>query len=436
MNISNDDVIIQIFLLVPIKNISTLCQTCTRFNIIISDNNFWKERFIHEYGFLNRVTVSWLSMYRNYNIISFGSNKFGQLGLNTKEVRTINPQWETKQILSDKLGYPENLYNPTIIPKKFKFIACGQLYTMMIDLQDDVWVCGENEYGQLGLAETKIRCESQRLGNMKAKSISCGYAHTMIIDMDDNIWGMGYNKYGQLGLGDIENRNVPVLMSWNPGNQNKVKDVKCGEYHTIILDLNNNIWSFGRNLNGQLGLGDTKSRIIPTQINTFKLIPKSICCGGFHSFIVDSNDNIWTFGNNIFGQLGLGDIEDRHTLTLLSIKIKQIACGGFHTVIISLHDDVWVFGNNQYGQLGLGDNEYRYDPYLLSKMKVRNIACGYLHTIILDLEGGVWSFGNNNYNQLGLDDNKNRNIPIQLQGINAKSAFCGVAHSIVISDPN
>ena len=49
-----------------------------------------------------------------------------------------------------------------------------------------------------------------QIPNIKAKVVSCGNYHTMIIDLNNNVWAFGYNDYGQLGLGDNQNRNIPT----------------------------------------------------------------------------------------------------------------------------------------------------------------------------------------------------------------------------------
>jgi len=84
----------------------------------------------------------------------------------------------------------------------------------------------------------------------------------------------------------------------------KALQVAAGKSHSIILDLNNNVWTFGRNNEGQLGLDDTTNRLIPTLIPHLKA--KWIAAGGNHSIIIDLEDNVWSFGINEYGQLGLG----------------------------------------------------------------------------------------------------------------------------------
>ena len=113
-------------------------------------------------------------------------------------------------------------------------------------------------YGELGLGlisnpdSVFIINTPTQISGIKAKAVSCGYSHTIIIDLNNNVWAFGQNHRGQLGLGDNQNRNIPVQIP-----DIKAKAVSCGEHHTMIIDLNNNVWAFGYNHVGQLGLGDT-----------------------------------------------------------------------------------------------------------------------------------------------------------------------------------
>ena len=123
----------------------------------------------------------------------------------------------------------------------------------------------------------------------------------------------------------------------------KARTVSCGEVHTLIIDLNNNIWAFGQNIYGQLGLVNNQYSTIPTMLPEMKA--KVAACGETHTIIIDLNDNVWVFGSNMFGELGLGDTQKRNVPTLLSnIKAKDVACGGNYTIVmLSLNPQ---FGNN------------------------------------------------------------------------------------------
>ena len=96
----------------------------------------------------------------------------------------------------------------------------------------------------------------------KQKSIVCGNDHTFLITKNENIYVFGRSDYGQLGLGDKKDRNKPTKLKL-PKNE-KIKYLECGGYHTILITKNEKNYVFGSNSNGQLGLGDKKDRNKPT----------------------------------------------------------------------------------------------------------------------------------------------------------------------------
>ena len=69
----------------------------------------------------------------------------------------------------------------------------------------------------------------------------------------------------QRGLGDIKSIDIPIQIP-----NLKAQQISSVSSYTLLIDLNNNVWSFGDNEFGQLGLGDNDFRNIPTQIHNFK----------------------------------------------------------------------------------------------------------------------------------------------------------------------
>ena len=109
--------------------------------------------------------------------------------------------------------------------------------------------------------------------------------------------------------------------------------------------------------------------------------------------------NLLVFGNNKYGQLGLGDNINRYTPTLLTKDrdIKMIHCGGYHSIIHKINGDLLVFGLNKYGQLGLGNNKNKHVPTLLMNDKnIKNICCFRYHTMIYRNNGDLLFFGGYN----------------------------------------
>lgn len=241
----------------------------------------------------------------------------------------------------------------------------------------------------------------------------------------------GNDQYGQLGLGGgLQNKNVKF-----PIPNIRIKSVSCGGFHTALIDLNNDVWVCGANGYGQLGLGHAQSLLIPTPLN---IKAKFVVCGGNNTMLIDLNNNLWGFGRNDYSQLGLGDNIHRNIPVLISEKIGFVACSDFHTIIINSNFEVWVCGRNDHGQLGLGHNENRNIPHpllVLSQtgqinVKAKRVACGAFYTMLISGGDTLWAFGANGYGQLGLGDNVDKNIPTPISD-KVKSVTCGHSHTII-----
>jgi len=141
-----------------------------------------------------------------------------------------------------------------------------------------------------------------------------------------------------------------------------------GRFHTIGL-TGTEIYSWGDNaMYGELGLGALTTSTAP-MIITAKYDVSSISSGDFHSAVVDSKGNIFTWGQNFKKQLGLfckperlpvGTMAETMIMTprivpfSLKVSIRNVACGSTFTVAVSKAGDVWGWGSGECGQLGGG----------------------------------------------------------------------------------
>ena len=299
-------------------------------------------------------------------------------------------------------------------------------------------VVGSNQYGQLGLGDNLNRYIQALIPKIRIKLVRCGEFHTVLVDLNNDVWIFGANGYGQLGLGHNQNSFIPTPLFLN-GQRMKAKFVRCGGNNTMLIDLNNNMWGFGRNDYGQLGLGDNINRNVPIQISE-KI--RFIACSEYHTVIINWNYEVWVFGRNDYGQLGLGHNETRNIPNPLigsgptrqaHIKSRFVACGAFYTMLIALDNSLWAFGTNNYGQLGLGDNLDKNIPTCRIKEKIRFVICGHSHTIITTLNNNtVAACGHNQYGQLGLGNNQNKNKLEIIPNIKSKFFACGKNHTIII----
>ena len=198
----------------------------------------------------------------------------------------------------------------------------------------------------------------------------------------------------------------------------------------MALSENGRLYSWGLNVLGQLGQGDNEPRWSPTLIRTLKDTQiVEVASGAGHSVAIDQNNIVYSWGASADFQTGiyikpsgLAGEDTKQTVKLpqrveaLNAKKQRIvgvACGMKHTVVLSFCNRtqltlVTCFGGNQYGQCGNGEHgrgtlKSNFEPCVSLKGKsVSLIECGAAHTIVKTLNNEMYSFGLNDKGQLGL----------------------------------
>eukprot|EP01091_Cochliopodium_minus_P010647 TRINITY_DN2864_c0_g1_i1.p1 TRINITY_DN2864_c0_g1~~TRINITY_DN2864_c0_g1_i1.p1 ORF type:complete len:277 (+),score=56.00 TRINITY_DN2864_c0_g1_i1:20-850(+) len=261
----------------------------------------------------------------------------------------------------------------------------------------DLKACGMNNHGQLGIEkEGNVFIPELVMNDPSIKCIRFGEYHTMILT-ETEVLVMGSNEYGQLGLKNKllekkygNHRNVYGISNPLTLIKEKIKEIACGSKHSFFLKENGDLYSFGCNNDGQLGLKSPKVINKPTKV--LKNIIK-VSCGAYHTMALNNEGELFAFGDNRYGQLGLGDQLIQKQITPIKImldkKIKFIECGWLYTFIYKSNGECQVMGANSYGQLGLGNNTPKiFEPTLQSiDQEIKVISCGSQHTIILKNNG-------------------------------------------------
>ena len=323
---------------------------------------------------------------------------------------------ESSMSIDDMLGLLEL---SGISVTDIKQIVTSGWYAFILKTDGSIYSCGDNSWGQLGLGNRTDRTTFTQVTtniNNDVKQIACGtydndddhMSFSVILKNDGSVWSCGYNN-GQLGLGDTTDRTSFTQVTTNVNND--VKQIACGQNHTIILKNDGSLWGCGHNDYGQLGLGtdaSTSNKIFAQVTTNINNDVSQIACGNNYTFIIKNDGSVWSCGINSSGQLGLNSTTDQYTFTQVTTNIsdvKQIACGYNHTFILKNDGSVYSCGNNGYGRLGLG-NTTTYKTFTQVTTNINNdvkqIACGYNYTFILKNDGSVWSCGYNNIGQLGL----------------------------------
>ena len=123
----------------------------------------------------------------------------------------------------------------------------------------------------------------------------------------------------------------------------------------------------------------------------------SCACGGYHTITVSDDGTAHSFGRNHEGQLGLGHNNNVSLPTPIPNlpKINVVSCGNYFTVCVDDEGFIWSFGENSYGQLGTGNNKTNFNvPQKVQNIPpVLSVSCGYSHTLIITDDSNLWSWG-------------------------------------------
>ena len=257
-----------------------------------------------------------------------------------------------------------------------------------------------------------------------------------------NLFTWGQNTNGQLGVNDIVNRSTPVQIFTQSTNW---KQVDSGNGFTATIKSDGTLWTWGYGQNGQLGNNiASKGLSIFTPVTTFvggtnwKQVSTSAIAAA-----IKTDGTLWTWGNGVSG--GLGD----NTATIKCTPVttfaggtnwKQVSGGGYHTVTIKTDGTLWTWGYNNNGQLGVNDTNTRCTPVttFAGGTDWKQVSCAESITggivTAIKTDGTLWTWGPNNNGQLGVNDTNTRCTPVTTfaGGTNWKQVSCGYNHTTAI----
>ncbi|KAF6264509.1 regulator of chromosome condensation 1/beta-lactamase-inhibitor protein II, partial [Scenedesmus sp. NREL 46B-D3] len=228
------------------------------------------------------------------------------------------------------------------------------------EVQENAWVCGDNGRGQLGVPGTAAILHPQPIqvvGRWAAVGIS--ESHAAGLSCEGQLYTWGANQRGQLGLGDKSPGVVDTPVAVQTLSDLDVKSVACGLEHTVCITTKDVI-AWGSNEYGQLGHGDNAPEACnhPCAIKVLHdVMVTQVTCGRFHTICVTAQSQVFAWGHNSAGQLGLTDRRDRHTPTLVdalwALPVVQLAAGDAHSSALTSSGHMFIWGSNHFGQLGL-----------------------------------------------------------------------------------
>ncbi len=289
-----------------------------------------------------------------------------------------------------------------------------------IDGSRKLYAWGENSSGQLGLGDATVRSSPAQVGSgTDWASIAPGKVFTMAIRTDGSLWSWGDSTYGELGAtapdtciylppdsGTYPCSKSPVQV----GSDSDWASVAPGYYHVLAIKKDGSLWAWGNNIVGQLGLGDQTDRPSPTRVGTRKDWA-SVAAGTFFSLAVTSNGTLWSWGYNLYGQLGLGDTSDRVSPQQVGSGMTwvSIAGGAHHAFAIQRGGALWGWGLDTNNQAGYAPPDTcNSNPCAKTPTQVGSstdwsaVAGGEFHSIGLRTDGTLWGWGRDSDYQLGI----------------------------------
>uniref|UniRef100_A0A3B3SXT5 HECT and RLD domain containing E3 ubiquitin protein ligase 3 n=1 Tax=Paramormyrops kingsleyae TaxID=1676925 RepID=A0A3B3SXT5_9TELE len=304
-------------------------------------------------------------------------------------------------------------------------VACGGNHSLFLLQDGSVYTCGSNSCGQLGHGKASDIPELVgALDAQKIAAVSCGRSHSVAVNDQGQVFAWGAGGGGQLGLGTTEEAvRIPRLV--RKLCEHRISQIMCGNHHCIALSKDGQLFTWGQNSSGQLGLGKAHpSTPSPSPLKSLSGIPLAhVAAGGDHSFALSLSGAVFGWGRNNAGQLGLNDEQDRavpcHIKFLRSQKVVFISCGDEHTAALTKDGGLFTFGDGSQGQLGHDSTNNEVLPRRVLELmgsEVSQIACGRHHTLaFVPSSGVVYAFGCNAKGQLGTGTRANTSSPLPIK---------------------
>nr|XP_029144486.1 ultraviolet-B receptor UVR8 isoform X2 [Arachis hypogaea] len=315
---------------------------------------------------------------------------------------------------------------PAPSPHRVLLISAGASHTVALLSENVVCSWGRGEDGQLGHGDSEDRLwptQLSALDGQEITSIICGADHTIAYSKSQGeVYSWGWGDFGRLGHGNSSDLFIPHPITALRGH--KIKQIACGDSHCLAVTMEGEVQSWGRNQNGQLGLGTTEDSLVPQKIQTFQGVPiKMVAAGAEHSVAITEDGELYGWGWGRYGNLGLGDRNDR--LIPEKVSDADVSGGWRHSMALTCSGILYGWGWNKFGQVGVGDNADRCSPVQVKfpeDQKVIQISCGWRHTIAVTERQNVYSWGRGTNGQLGHGETVDRNSPKIIEALSVEGS--------------
>lgn len=221
-----------------------------------------------------------------------------------------------------------------------RYVACGQSHCGLV-VRGKAYTWGRAQFGRLGHRESHkeilgVTCvEVLDTLRVRVSQVACGTHHTLF-NTDAGVFSCGSSRFGQLGLGDLQRTWVPHLVESLCTKE--VVKVTTGLYHSLAVTRDGCLYTWGWGVHGQLGHGSCANERLPRRVDGLadhKVVDAYGGCG--HSAVLTAEGVVFTFGCNLFGQLGLGRTPKKSNPQRLDLgEPVRLLCSGFFQVLALL----------------------------------------------------------------------------------------------------
>ncbi len=323
-------------------------------------------------------------------LMVWGDNQYAQLGNGGNKQRYTPQEFKTK--------------NKEIDVSRIKQIVTGCDYSYFLMDDGAIYGVGNNVNGALtfsgGYYSTHVRV---KLNDLTIQKIAGGFGHTLALNAAGEVYAFGRNNAGQVGNGKTAAVYEPYKLPLK-----NIVDIAAGGKYSLALDADGVLWGWGDNANHELSPGNDKIFRTPVKIDIGDIKVKLLDAGGSFVSVVDENGTLYMWGINDVYQLGFDSKKKdvvKPTAVDLPLPVTFLASYSSQTYVILSDGSLWGWGNNTYGQLGLGFRSASGDGVTVSKIYDEDVVFvggGSLFMIAMLKDGRLLAAGINKFGQLGL----------------------------------